>query len=228
MRLDERLRAVAAMVPFGCRVADIGSDHAYLAMILRMERKAVKVIATDKNAGPCEAARRTLAVVGLANEIPVRQGDGLFALAPGEVDTVCVCGMGGELILSILENAPHILAELERLILQPMSDIPLLRRWLYGNHWHITAESLAEAEGRLYTIMAAEPGEEPMPPDGMLLIGPCLWRDRPSHLRRYIGELLERRRRAMAGMARSETAMGTEKYRIIRQEIEFLEASLKW
>ncbi len=228
MRVDDRLRAAAEMVPPGCRVADIGSDHAYLAMEIWLERKASCVIATDKNAGPCEAARRTLAAVGLVNEIPVRQGDGLLVLSPGEVETVCICGMGGELILSILEQAPCVLAALERLVLQPMSDTPLLRRWLYENGWFISAESLAEADGKLYEIIAASPGEEPMPQDGMLLIGPCLWRDKPPLLRRHIGELLERRRRAAAGMAQSEKATGTERYHKIRQEIEFLEASLIW
>ncbi len=228
MRLDERLRAVAAMVPPGCRVADIGSDHAYLAMTLWTERKAAMVIATDKNTGPCDAARRTLKAAGLAGVIPVRQGDGLWALAPGEVEIACICGMGGELILSILESAPQILTGLGRLILQPMSDVLLLRRWLYGNGWHIMAESLVEAEGRLYEILAAVPGEEPMPPDGMLLIGPCLWRDKPPYLRRHIEELLERRQRVAMGMERSEVATNTEKYRRMRREIEFLEASLIW
>ena len=77
MKLDGRLQAVAAFVPAGSRAADIGTDHAYLAMALLLERGAASVIASDKNAGPCQAARHTLQAAGIADRIAVRQGDGL-------------------------------------------------------------------------------------------------------------------------------------------------------
>ena len=48
-KLDDRLRAVASFVPAGARVADVGSDHAYLAMYLFTDGGADFVIATDKN-----------------------------------------------------------------------------------------------------------------------------------------------------------------------------------
>ncbi len=228
MRLDERLLAVAALVPEGSRVADIGSDHAYLAINLKTDRHAAFVVATDKNDGPCEAARRTIAAAGLANEIRVRKGDGLEALCAGEVDTACICGMGGELIAAILAKAPLVLAGLNRLVLQPMTDAPLLRRWLYENAWHITAESLAQADGRLYEIMSAAPGEETMPADDMLLIGPCLWREKKPYLNLHITGLLEKRRRAIAGMGLSEKARTTLRYQKLKMEIKFLEAKLEW
>ena len=60
MKLDARLAAVAAFVPQGSRVADIGTDHGYLAAALVEEGRAPFVIASDLPAGPCEAARRTV------------------------------------------------------------------------------------------------------------------------------------------------------------------------
>ncbi|MBR3878812.1 MAG: tRNA (adenine(22)-N(1))-methyltransferase TrmK [Clostridia bacterium] len=39
MILDTRLRAAAEMVPRGARLADIGSDHAYLPIALCLEGK---------------------------------------------------------------------------------------------------------------------------------------------------------------------------------------------
>ena len=47
-------------MPEGGAVADIGTDHGYLAAALIEEGRAEHVIASDLNLGPCEAARRTV------------------------------------------------------------------------------------------------------------------------------------------------------------------------
>ena len=228
MGLDARLNAVAALVPPMSRAADIGSDHAYLAIALWRSGKVSRMIAADKHEGPCQAAQRTLAAAGLAEEIPVRQGDGLSVLAPGEVEVVCIAGMGGALITSILAAAPEVLSGLRRLILQPMNDAPHLRRWLYEHGWHLTAETLAEVDGRLYEILAAEPGTAPLPERGLLLIGPCLWADKPPLLRRHVEDLLIKARRMAAGMEKSPAAMARETYQTCREEIAALEAKQRW
>ena len=82
MKLDARLQAVADFVPMGSRVADIGTDHGYLAAELLRSGRAKYVIASDKNAGPYEAAVRTIREYGLTDEVvSVRQGDGLKSLS---------------------------------------------------------------------------------------------------------------------------------------------------
>ena len=228
MRIDERLRAVAALVPPESRVADIGSDHAYLAMYLWRTCGAARVIAADKNEGPCEAARKMIKNAGLASEIPVRCGDGLSVLSLGEVDVVCIAGIGGALIARILAASPQVLASLRRLVLQPMNDAPLLRRWLYEHHWHLAMETLAEADGRLYEILAAEPGAVSLPELGLLLIGPCLWEKKPPLLKKHIESLLLKAHRAAAGMEQSPAAMTREEYRKCKAEIAALEAKQRW
>ena len=228
MGLDARLSAVAALVPSGCRAADIGSDHAYLAMALWQAGKVSRMIAADKHEGPCRAAQRTLAAAGLSADIPVRQGDGLSVLAPGEVDTVCIAGMGGALIAAILAAASKVVERLQRLVLQPMNDAPLLRRWLYEHDWHLAAETLAEADGRLYEILAAEPGAAPLPEPGLLLIGPRLWEQKPPLLPKHIAGLLKKARRMAAGIEKSPAAMAGETYRTCKEEIAALEAKALW
>lgn len=223
MRLDGRLAAVAALVPRGARVADVGTDHAYLAIALIEERSVETVIATDKNDGPCAAARRTLAEAGLDTRVPVRCGDGLSVLSPGEIDTVCIAGMGGGLIASILAAGADVLKGVSRLVLQPMNDAATLRRWLYENGWHIEEESLATADGRLYEIIAAEPGEEETPESWRLTLGPALWRDRPPFFVRHVEAQTERLHRILQGMEKSEAARESEAYRNVSEELKEIE-----
>ena len=227
MRLDGRLAAVAALVPRGARAADVGTDHAYLAIALLNEQDVETVIATDKNEGPCAAARRTISASGFANRVQVRVGDGLAPLSPGEVDTVCIAGMGGGLIASILAEGAEVLAEVSRLVLQPMNDAAALRQWLYDNGWHIVEESLATADGRLYEIIAAEPGTEETPEPWLLTLGPVLWRDRPPLFARHAKAQTERLRRILRGMEKSETARESEAYRKIAGELSEIERRLK-
>lgn len=54
MKLGDRLQALADFVPQGSRVADIGTDHGYLAVELVKSGKVKFVVASDKNAGPYE------------------------------------------------------------------------------------------------------------------------------------------------------------------------------
>ncbi len=223
MHLDDRLAAVAALTPLGAKAADVGTDHAYLAIALIEERGAKAVVATDKNEGPCAAASRTISSAGFSSRVPVRCGDGLAPISPGEVDTVCIAGMGGGLIASILTAGADVLKHVSRLVLQPMNDAAALRRWLYENGWHIAEESLATADGRLYEIIAAEPGQEATPEPWLLTVGPALWRDRPPLFRRHVEAHAERYRRILNGMEKSAAARKSEAYRTIAAELRDIE-----
>ena len=121
MQLDARLAAIAAFVPHGTVLADIGGDHAYLAATLVMEGVAPRAVVGDLSAGACAAARRTALAQRLTRQIDVRQGDGLSVLAPGEAESIVIAGMGGALIVQILEGAPDVLAGAPTLVLQPMN-----------------------------------------------------------------------------------------------------------
>ena len=84
MHLDDRLQALADFVSEGSRVADIGTDHGYLSIALVQAGKADFVVASDKNAGPFEAATRAVREAGLMDTISVRLGDGLATLQRGK------------------------------------------------------------------------------------------------------------------------------------------------
>ena len=228
MQLDNRLRALADLVPPGSRVADIGTDHAYLPVYLVENGKAEFVVAGDKNPGPCDAAARTVKLSGHEDRISVRHGDGLFVLTAGEVDTICIAGMGGRLMCEILGACPKVLKAVETLVLQPMNDSKELRGWLYRHGWHIEDETLAVAEGHLYEIVMAKRGKRKQPSRLMMEIGPILWKKKTELLRHRIEAVLLRNRRIAAGMEKSEEARESRKYKKIRKDIKALEEMLKW
>ena len=47
--LNERLKAVAQLVPKNAKVIDVGCDHAYLSIYLKQHHIATKVVASDNN-----------------------------------------------------------------------------------------------------------------------------------------------------------------------------------
>ena len=219
--LDERLAAVAAFVPLGARLADIGTDHAKLPLALAAAGKIVHAIAVDVNEGPFEAARRAVQAAGLAQMVEVRLGDGLAALAPGEVDSVAVAGMGGSLISRILTDGAAVLRAVETLVLQPQSDAAELRVWLYDNGWHIAEESL-------YEVLLARRGKKEKPEPILLEIGPCLWQKKPPLLKEHIEQLLFRVRRAREGMEKSARAREGAAYHALGEKAAALEEKLIW
>ncbi|MGM9539324.1 tRNA (adenine(22)-N(1))-methyltransferase [Anaerovibrio sp.] len=226
MLLDDRLEAVAAFVEAGGTVADVGTDHGYLAMELKRRDESRRVIAADKNAGPCGAARRTLRENGMAQAVEVRQGDGLAALAAGEADTVCIAGMGGKLIADILAAQPEVFAGLRSAVLQPQNAFALLRSWLYEHGWHIEDEALARVDGRVYQIIRAVPGEADMPSRPELLIGPVLLKKRPALFREHVENNLEALAKVLAGM-RKGSSPDRQRLQELAKDMMELEAMLK-
>lgn len=226
MILDERLKKVASFVPIGEAVADIGTDHGYLAMELYLADRSRRVIAADLNLGPCQAARHTLLEAGLDKAIEVRQGNGLAALKPGEVHTVCIAGMGGRLIADILAARPEIFRGLKMAVLQPQNGYALLRQWLYSHGWHIEDEALAMVDGRVYQIMQALPGEAVMPSEMELRLGPVLLKERPRLFREHIENNLESSRKVLAGMQKSSNP-DMKRVAGMQKEIEELEALIR-
>ena len=158
LQLQPRLQLLADMVPEGCRLADVGTDHGYLPVYLLQRRRIRGAVAADIGAEPLAHALRTAEAYGVTG-IDFRLCDGLQDIAPDEVDTVVIAGMGGETIIHILESAPWTRGC--TLLLQPQTKIELLRAWLREHGYAADAERLVEDKGKLYLVLAvrgAEPG----------------------------------------------------------------------
>lgn len=155
--LSMRLERVAAQVPAGARLADIGSDHGYLPVAL-MRRGAISAaVAGEVALTPFRAAERTVRESGQDMRIKVRLANGLAAIEPADgITAISLCGMGGETIRDILDSGKARLSGQERLILQPNGGEQPLRQWLMDNGYRILFEEVLRENRFFYEIIVAE------------------------------------------------------------------------
>lgn len=158
MPLSPRLAAIAALVPPGRAMADIGTDHGRLPASLLAGGHVPRAIGIDDKPRPLAGARAR------GGALELRLGSGCRPLAPGEVHTLTLAGMGGRLIARILAEGT---AGAARLVVQPNGGEGALRAWLAGNGWIIDVERIVEDGGRLFAIFAAlrSQGTSRTPPD---------------------------------------------------------------
>ncbi len=231
MNLGPRLEAVAALAAVGkYKVgADIGTDHAKLAMELARRNICGRVIAADKNTGPCDAARSAISGEKLSEVVEVRQGDGLAVLAVGEADLITIAGMGGELMLSILAAGKAVLTNRPRIVLQPQTDLPAVRSRIYESGWQIVDEAMAEENGHIYVILAVETTAdkaESKPSEEQLVTGLFIREKYPELWEKYARENIAKLRRAVAGMERGKNAVKSAEYARQKQELAVWENAI--
>ena len=154
-KLSKRLLAAAEFARPSSFVADVGSDHAYLPIYLCTLGKIRGAVASDINEGPVARAKINVASAHLQRKIATIQTDGLSGLESYHPNDVFICGMGGELIASIIEAAPWTKNKDLRLILQPMTHAEKLREFLNREGYAIIGESIVK-EDKLYTVICAE------------------------------------------------------------------------
>ena len=212
--LSPRLRAIADLVPSGARLADIGTDHAYLPASLLLSGQIQYAIASDVKEGPLLHGKETARKYGLNHKLIFRCCNGMEGIRlEDQIDTVVIAGMGGELIARILSDSPW--SRKTRLLLQPMSAQPELRAWLNTNGYIIFQENLVREGDKLYVILAAESGADS--PYSMAE----LWAGRQSKslmqsLRmEYLNDLIQRRQRALRGM---ESAASIPPERLLKEQ----------
>ncbi len=153
-KLSKRLAAAASYVRAGARIADIGTDHAYLPIYLYKTGRVSGGVASDINKGPVDRARQNIRAYGADGAIATELCDGLSAVQGYAPDDIFILGMGGELIATIIDGAPWVKNGEIHLILQPMTHPEILREYLYKNGFEILDECVIE-DDKLYQIIVA-------------------------------------------------------------------------
>ncbi len=212
--LDPRLAAVAAFVPPGARVADVGADHGQLAEALLRAGVARSCVATEASPARLRRLAERLGDHGLGARLTLRCGDGLAPLHPADgLDVLVLAGLGGFTIVRILSQPDRGRLGIRRYVLQPATDAALVRRWLLAHGLGRMDERLVEVRGRFHPVIAAEVGAaRPLLPDldedDVLEAGAPLLARRDPALLPYWRETLHRQRlilrEATPGRGRTE------------------------
>ena len=193
MKLSHRLETIASFVRKGSIIADIGTDHGYIPIYLVKEGISPRAFAMDVRKGPLERAMGHVREYGLEDRIFLRQSDGLHELEAGEADTIVIAGMGGELMVRILEEGKHVWKSTERLILSPQSEPGNVRRFLEANGFCILRETMVRDEGKYYTVIEAGHGEMKYTKSSYYEYGRCLIEEKNG----VFAEFLEKERKTV-------------------------------
>ena len=142
INISNRLKCVASLVNKGARVADIGTDHAYLPIYLVQNGISNKVYACDVRKEPLRRAQLHIDEYGLSDKITTQLCDGLKGINKGDVDTVTICGMGGKLMKSILQAGIDKLGYNTQLVLSAQSELRDFRAYLLEAGIDIKSENI--------------------------------------------------------------------------------------
>ncbi|AIM24921.1 tRNA (adenine(22)-N(1))-methyltransferase TrmK [Melissococcus plutonius] len=228
--LSKRLASVAEFVPKNSRLADIGSDHAYLPVALMLKRQISYAVAGEVVYGPCQSARNQVARQNLTDRIIVRLADGLAAIhSDDNIDVITICGMGGALICDILENGKKEkqLTGQEKLILQPNIGEKNVRHWLQCAQYKIINEAILEENSKVYEIIVAEKTDKCTNfSEKELFFGPELLKEKNSSFKKKWQKEWQLKKGIYEQLQRATTQQ-KEKIEQIEQEIRLIEEVLQ-
>lgn len=88
----------------------------------------------------------------LEEKIQTRLSDGLANIKPGEADSLIMSGIGGILMMRLLQDEEHTAKSFKELILSPQSELFDVRRYLVSNGYLIEYEHMLCDEGKYYFI----------------------------------------------------------------------------
>ena len=241
IRLSERLDKIAGFIEQGERVADIGTDHGYIPMYLKMNGISDYVIAGDINEGPLEKMQenmdRLIPDDSDREGIFMRLGGGLDVVENGEVDTVVIAGMGGLLIADILGNDREKSCSIKKFILQPRNAQDKLRKWLLDNGYRITGEVLARESRFVWEIICVESpdneavscAEQEYFGDNLIQyeVGQCLINGRDPLLEEFINNKIRIEKRIVENAGKSDSAEARQQQSEAADRIKMLEGILE-
>lgn len=156
LNLKGRLKLIADKVPTCQVVADIGTDHAYIPVYLIQQGICKKAIASDVKIGPVRVANRNIKLYKLDHDIETRMGSGLSTIDEGEADAIIIAGMGGTLLTELLDSDASKTCKARAMVLQPMNDHDVVRKWLYDHRFDIYDEELVAEGPKIYCVISAK------------------------------------------------------------------------
>ncbi|EGG79357.1 hypothetical protein HMPREF9477_00325 [Lachnospiraceae bacterium 2_1_46FAA] len=226
MELSVRLQAVADMVTEGTKVADVGTDHAYIPIYLVEHDKNPSAIAMDINRGPLKKAEENISSHNLENKIETRLSDGLKQLHLGEADSVVIAGMGGGLVVKIMEEGTLHKKYVKEWILQPQSEISKVRQYLNENGYCIVEENMVIDEGKFYPMMRVTEGTIEEYTQEELCYGKCLLKEKNPILKKFLEKEIDIKKEILEKLHQTRGGQVAKRIEEIEEETDRLQKTL--
>lgn len=230
IKLSRRLQAIADMIDQGESIADIGTDHGFLPIMLRETGKSPHVILSDIKEGPLQKARENIKKYSIEKEFDLRIGSGLSTLKQGEVDVIVIAGMGGLLISEILDADLKKSKSCKKLILQPRNGQEKLRAWLFEHGFMIENEVLIKEGKYICEIILAVPCGSGIKVDPMnidLEISPILFLKKDPLLLEFIENKIRIEKKIVGELRASANKDKAGKLEKCEERIQLLEEMRK-
>lgn len=149
-----RLLAIASLIDKGSSVLDVGTDHAYLPIILSQNKKCKSIIASDVSSNALKIAKDNLKKYHI-DDVKLILSNGLDSINE-DYDTIVLAGMGTSTIIKILENKklPN------TLIISSNNDLYKLRKFMNKIKYKIKEEIVILEKNKYYDIIKYQKGNE--------------------------------------------------------------------
>ena len=157
MKLSKRLTAIKEMVPSGV-VADVGSDHGKLIISLFEDKIILKGYGIENKKAPFERLVHAINDAGASKNITALFSDGVSEL-PSDVDVVVIAGMGGYLIVDILESHKEKLDNVKSIVVDAHNSVDKVRKSITSLGYFIKDEKVVFEDDIYYEIIRFDKGD---------------------------------------------------------------------
>ena len=221
-----RLEEIINLVDDNSIVADIGTDHGIVPYELIKSNKAKKVIASDISEKSLDKLREKLDYLDEPEKIILNVSDGLDNLNEYQVDTIIISGMGGNLIVDILNKNIDVAKSANCLILGANNSLSVLRKFLHDNSFEIIEEVDLFENDKYYQIIKIKVGKQLFSNDYEYEFGKFLIDNKSENLKQYIKQQIENKKTILSNISEKDSDNVKNAIDNINVEIKELEKVL--
>lgn len=221
-----RLEEIINLVEDNSIVADIGTDHGIVPYELIKSNKAKKVIASDISEKSLDKLREKLDYLDEPEKIILNVSDGLNNLNEYQVDTIIISGMGGNLIVDILNKNIDVAKSANCLILGANNSLSVLRKFLHDNSFEIIEEVDLFENDKYYQIIKVKVGKQLFSNEYEYEFGKFLIDNKSENLKQYIKQQIENKKTILLNISEKDSDNAKNAIDNINVEIKELEKVL--
>lgn len=221
-----RLEEIIKLVEDNSIVADIGTDHGIVPYELIKSNKAKKVIASDISEKSLDKLREKLDYLDEPEKIMLNVSDGLDNLIEYQVDTIIISGMGGNLIVDILNKNIDVAKSANCLILGANNSLSVLRKFLHDNYFEIIEEVDLFENDKYYQIIKVKVGKQLFLNEYEYEFGKFLIDNKSENLKQYIQQQVDSKKTILSNISEKDSDNVKNAIDNINVEIKELEKVL--